>query len=52
MATTSTRHEGAVQRYFRIAERGSSVAQEIRGGVATFFTMAYIVPPTCPRSPR
>ena len=43
MSTTSTRHEGAVQRYFRIAERGSSVAQEIRGGVATFFTMAYIV---------
>ena len=43
MTTTPTRHEGVVQRYFRIAERGSSVVQEIRGGVATFFTMAYIV---------
>ncbi len=29
--------------YFRIAERGSSVSREIRGGLATFFTMAYIV---------
>ncbi len=30
-------------RYFSISERGSSVRQEIRGGTATFFTMAYIV---------
>ena len=29
--------------YFKISERGSSVGQEIRGGVVTFFTMAYIV---------
>jgi len=29
--------------YFKISQRGSSVAQEIRGGVVTFFTMAYIV---------
>ena len=29
--------------YFKISERGSSVAQEIRGGLVTFFTMAYIV---------
>jgi AGZA family xanthine/uracil permease-like MFS transporter len=33
----------AVDAYFEITERGSSVLQEIRGGVATFFTMAYIV---------
>jgi AGZA family xanthine/uracil permease-like MFS transporter len=33
----------AVDAYFKITERGSSVLQEIRGGVATFFTMAYIV---------
>ncbi|WP_300017403.1 NCS2 family permease [Pseudonocardia sp.] len=33
----------AVDRYFRISERGSSVARELRGGVVTFFTMAYIV---------
>jgi AGZA family xanthine/uracil permease-like MFS transporter len=32
-----------VDAYFKITERGSTVAQEIRGGVATFFTMAYIV---------
>ena len=29
--------------YFKIKERGSSVSQEIRGGLVTFFTMAYIV---------
>ncbi len=29
--------------YFKITERGSSVAKEIRGGVVTFLTMAYII---------
>jgi AGZA family xanthine/uracil permease-like MFS transporter len=29
--------------YFKISQRGSTVGQEIRGGVVTFFTMAYIV---------
>jgi adenine/guanine/hypoxanthine permease len=29
--------------YFKLAERGTSVGQEIRGGLVTFFTMAYIV---------
>lgn len=29
--------------YFKISERGSTVGREIRGGVVTFFTMAYIV---------
>jgi adenine/guanine/hypoxanthine permease len=29
--------------YFHISERGSTVEREIRGGFATFFTMAYIV---------
>ncbi|WP_409484856.1 NCS2 family permease [Arsenicicoccus dermatophilus] len=33
----------ALDRYFRIAERGSTVGQEVRGGIVTFFTMAYIV---------
>ena len=33
----------AVDRYFKISERGSSIAREIRGGAATFFTMAYII---------
>jgi len=32
-----------LDKYFKISERGSSVSQEIRGGVVTFFTMAYIV---------
>ena len=34
---------GVLDRYFKITERGSTVAREIRGGVVTFFTMAYIV---------
>ncbi|MDH6577596.1 NCS2 family permease [Kitasatospora sp. MAP5-34] len=34
---------GPLDRYFRITERGSTPAREIRGGVATFFTMAYIL---------
>ncbi|MCW2788201.1 MAG: permease [Aeromicrobium sp.] len=29
--------------YFKIAERGSTVAREVRGGVVTFLTMAYII---------
>ncbi|MGZ8723739.1 NCS2 family permease [Aeromicrobium sp.] len=32
-----------LDRYFRISERGSSVGQEVRGGVVTFLTMAYII---------
>jgi AGZA family xanthine/uracil permease-like MFS transporter len=30
-------------RFFEISRRGSTVGREIRGGLATFFTMAYIV---------
>ncbi|WP_309080590.1 NCS2 family permease [Zhihengliuella sp.] len=29
--------------YFRISERGSTLSREFRGGLVTFFTMAYIV---------
>lgn len=29
--------------FFKITERGSTVGREIRGGIVTFFTMAYIV---------
>lgn len=36
-------HVSGLDRYFKISERGSSVEREIRGGVVTFFTMAYIV---------
>ncbi|MEV2217350.1 NCS2 family permease [Streptomyces sp. NPDC050997] len=32
-----------VDRFFRISERGSTLGREIRGGLATFFTMAYIL---------
>lgn len=34
---------GWLDRYFHISERGSTVGTEIRGGVVTFFAMAYIV---------
>jgi AGZA family xanthine/uracil permease-like MFS transporter len=33
----------AVDSFFKISERGSTVANEVRGGVVTFFTMAYII---------
>ena len=29
--------------FFKISERGSTLGREVRGGVVTFFTMAYIV---------
>ncbi|HEX2048314.1 MAG TPA: NCS2 family permease [Acidimicrobiales bacterium] len=34
---------GRVVEYFQVEERGSTVRTEVRGGLATFFTMAYIV---------
>lgn len=33
----------SVDTFFKISERGSTVGREIRGGVVTFFTMAYII---------
>jgi AGZA family xanthine/uracil permease-like MFS transporter len=33
----------ALDRYFKISERGSTLPREIRGGFATFFAMAYII---------
>lgn len=41
-----TRSEGPLNpldRFFRITERGSTIGTEIRGGLVTFFTMAYII---------
>jgi len=32
-----------LEQYFKISQRGSSIGQEVRGGVVTFLTMAYIV---------
>ena len=34
---------GAIDRYFEITERGSTIGREVRGGIVTFVTMAYIV---------
>ncbi|WP_369170214.1 NCS2 family permease [Streptomyces sp. R28] len=34
---------GALDRFFKISERGSTLPREIRGGLATFFAMAYII---------
>jgi AGZA family xanthine/uracil permease-like MFS transporter len=33
----------ALDRYFKISERGSNWSREVRGGFATFFAMSYIV---------
>ena len=33
----------AIDRYFKVTERGSNYFREFRGGLATFFAMAYIV---------
>lgn len=35
--------KGRIDRYFEISARGSSFGSEIRGGLVTFVTMAYIV---------
>jgi len=32
-----------IDAYFLISQRGSTVGREVRGGIVTFFTMAYIV---------
>lgn len=42
-APDQQRDDGLLERLFHISRRGSTVAREVRGGVATFFTMAYIV---------
>ncbi|WP_423860352.1 NCS2 family permease [Arachnia propionica] len=32
-----------LERHFHISKRGSSIGQEVRGGLVTFFAMAYII---------
>ena len=32
-----------MDQFFKISERGSTVGREVRGGIVTFFTMAYII---------
>ena len=41
--TTETPQVSAFDRWFSLTARGSTYGREIRGGVVTFFTMAYIV---------
>jgi AGZA family xanthine/uracil permease-like MFS transporter len=41
--TTSKQPTSAFDRFFRISERGSTIGTEVRGGLVTFVTMAYIV---------
>lgn len=43
MTATTTGRTAALDRYFKITERGSTVGREVRGGLVTFVTMAYIV---------
>jgi AGZA family xanthine/uracil permease-like MFS transporter len=51
MSTTSTgatapapaAPKNAVDRFFKITERGSTIGTEIRGGLVTFFAMSYII---------
>ena len=43
--TTPTGRPAAsgIDRFFKISERGSTVGREVRGGIVTFLTMAYII---------
>ncbi len=41
--STSTRRAGGLDGFFKISERGSTVGREVRGGIVTFLTMAYII---------
>ncbi|GAB3134069.1 NCS2 family permease [Tsukamurella serpentis] len=43
MSTATEPRLGPIDRFFHISERGSTVSRELRGGLVTFFTMAYIV---------
>ncbi len=42
-STPTPQPRNGFDRYFEITARGSHLGQEVRGGLATFFTMAYIV---------
>lgn len=42
-AQQNTTSPSFLESYFRLTERGSSVGQELRGGLVTFFAMAYIL---------
>src|SRR4051794_41662951 len=40
--TMAGAHRG-IDGFFKITQRGSTIGREVRGGLVTFFTMAYIV---------
>jgi AGZA family xanthine/uracil permease-like MFS transporter len=42
-APSSTEPKNSLDRFFEISKRGSTIGTEIRGGLVTFVTMAYIV---------
>ena len=41
--SVTTQNVSGVDRWFSLTARGSNYSREIRGGIVTFFTMAYIV---------
>ncbi|GAA1107324.1 NCS2 family permease [Nesterenkonia jeotgali] len=41
--TSAPKQLGFLDRYFHITARGSSLGREVRGGLATFFAMSYII---------
>ena len=42
-SATATTPGSGLDSFFKISERGSTISRELRGGLATFFTMAYII---------
>ncbi|QRV03073.1 NCS2 family permease [Arcanobacterium phocisimile] len=40
---TETTSVSLLEKYFKISQRGSTLLQEIRGGIVTFFSMVYIL---------
>jgi len=43
VSTSTQATPSRLDAFFKISERGSSVGQEVRGGLVTFLTMAYII---------
>ena len=43
MTTTGTTSKSGIDGFFKISQRGSTVGREVRGGLVTFLTMAYII---------
>src|SRR4051794_22937817 len=42
-SATATTPGSGLDGFFKLSERGTTVGRELRGGLATFFTMAYII---------